>query len=267
MSSLRASSLSVLALAAFSLAGCGLVLDLDPPDSLIEPSDGGMDASVVRDGGGGEDGGGEDGGGEDGGDLDGGAHDSGPDRDARIDVDSGPDSGPLRDSGPRIDAGPITDCQYSSDCADGHFCARPRGQCLGRGVCTPLPLATGCPDIFMPVCGCDWVVYANACEASVAGVSVMQSDACPVESFEGEWCMLAPVAAPIEGCRRCFDDSDCSILFPFCVSSVCRPGGEGICMGDPGGGSCHDQRQCRADQRCEGAVIDECIGADGRCRP
>lgn len=232
------------------LGGCGLALDFDPPDLQRADAgdidggrdghDGGSDASVDPGG---------DGGASDGAVPIDAAHDAGDG--AR---DSGLDTGVL-------DAGVVVPCRTSSDCAVTEHCARLLGRCYGEGVCRPRP--TACPDVADPVCGCDWESYGNPCEASGAGMNVMQRGACPPRLRE--WCALPVLAPADEGCGRCFDDEDCGAVFPFCVASACMPGGEGVCAGNPGLGRCHDARQCRETESCVGSVSDVCLPMDGRC--
>ena len=227
------------------LAGCGLVLDLDPssPSSLDAAvrdagtrDAGSMSDAAARDGGGTRDGGTRDG---------------------------GSDAGQLRDAS-MFDAG--FDCRSSLDCGAGAYCARPRGVCHGPGSCTAMPAA--CPDIADPVCGCDWAMHGNPCDAASRGVNVMQDHACPSISAGGHWCGLVPSGSDPDGCRFCFDDADCTGgLAPICVASSCASGVPGSCAFTAPLGSCYDDRQCRETERCEGASNDACPARQGRCQP
>ena len=70
------------------------------------------------------------------------------------------------------------DCTSNDDCAAGEYCERSVGMCDAVGVCAPRPEA--CIDVWMPVCGCNELTYSNACDAAVAGVSVVGDTACVV---------------------------------------------------------------------------------------
>ncbi|WP_366140076.1 Kazal-type serine protease inhibitor domain-containing protein [uncultured Jannaschia sp.] len=65
-------------------------------------------------------------------------------------------------------------------CADAQFCNYSATGTCGEGdqlgVCSPLP--EFCTFEFNPVCGCDGVIYSNACMASAAGVSVASAEVC-----------------------------------------------------------------------------------------
>jgi hypothetical protein len=64
------------------------------------------------------------------------------------------------------------------ECSEGHFCRAEIGDCRENapGQCTRRPEA--CPDVWMPVCGCDGETYGNSCEALAAGVTVDHAGAC-----------------------------------------------------------------------------------------
>ncbi len=71
--------------------------------------------------------------------------------------------------------GPGEFCDYGED----RFC----GLDDGDGVCRPRP--DGCDDVWMPVCGCDFITYGNACEAHTAGVSVLHEGSCESLGCDG----------------------------------------------------------------------------------
>jgi hypothetical protein len=67
-------------------------------------------------------------------------------------------------------------CASNGDCGDAEYCAKPLGGCEGTGRCEPRP--TACPDVHLPVCGCDGTTYGNRCDAAAAGVSVAHEGEC-----------------------------------------------------------------------------------------
>ncbi len=80
-------------------------------------------------------------------------------------------------------------CTADADCSAGQHCDfAPATSCgdYGAGVCEPNKLA--CPEQDAAVCGCDGMTYANACEASAAGVSVAAEGECAptCEAFDFE---------------------------------------------------------------------------------
>ena len=67
-------------------------------------------------------------------------------------------------------------------CAAGDFCKHPTGACKligGTGVCTVKPVF--CPQVYMPVCGCNGKTYGNSCEAAREGVSLLHDGKCTVK--------------------------------------------------------------------------------------
>lgn len=93
-------------------------------------------------------------------------------------------------------------------CAEGEFCNFPIdaicGAADGPGTCQVRPEV--CTQQFDPVCGCDGVTYGNACEAAVAGVSIVSEGECAdtggsdcggllgLQCAEDEFCSFAPDA-------------------------------------------------------------------------
>lgn len=66
------------------------------------------------------------------------------------------------------------------DCAAGSYCNIPPENACGStdrgGSCEPRP--EFCTREYNPVCGCDGVLYGNACEAAAAGISVAGKGVC-----------------------------------------------------------------------------------------
>jgi hypothetical protein len=123
-----------------------------------------------------------------------------------------PDAGIGGDGSTGVDASDVTSQPDASDvrsggscggrgggtCAADEFCSYALADICGRadatGTCTPMP--TVCPDVVMPVCGCDGVDYSNECEANRAGTSVSTTGMCPVADCRttgcpsGEYCTV-----------------------------------------------------------------------------
>lgn len=45
-------------------------------------------------------------------------------------------------------------------------------------VTRPPPDSVFCPDVFMPVCGCDGMTYGNACELGAANIGLLHAGEC-----------------------------------------------------------------------------------------
>lgn len=116
------------------------------------------DDDAPADGGGGDDVGTVDAGDDDAGDDDAGGDDAGDD-----------DAGDMSCGG-----------LGGGTCAANEFCDYPDDICGaddGTGVCRPRP--EGCPDVEMPVCGCDGSSFGNSCEANSSGNDVNRLGGCP----------------------------------------------------------------------------------------
>lgn len=110
--------------------------------------------------------------------ADGGSEDVGSD-DAPT-ADAGSDAGGDLDAD--LDAGEPVVCggRAGATCNAQSFCDFAGLGCDfadGMGLCAPRPVA--CPEIFMPVCGCDHVTYDNGCLANAAGTDTAMPGPCP----------------------------------------------------------------------------------------
>ncbi len=100
-----------------------------------------------------------------------------------------------------------TGCRSNSDCAATQYCAT--STCGGAGACAVRSMV--CPEIYMPVCGCDGATYASRCHAAGAGVNVARDGACD------------PTTTPDAGSDAAIDtgvDSGAG----FCARALCAAG-------------------------------------------
>jgi len=142
-------------------------------------------------------------------------------------------------------------------CNDGEFCKYPEGICSDaadhQGICTPIP--TICPDVWLPVCGCNGVTYGNECEADAAGVSVLHQGECG----RGACCIADP-----NGTVGCFVSPEA-----VCVSEGGQYQGDGtVCPTDPTIpcgtiiGAC-----CLPDASCRETTSEICLAQGGSPLP
>ncbi len=101
--------------------------------------------------------------------------------------------------------------------------------CTGEGECVPVPPV--CDNSVLPVCGCDFQSYGNACKAGLAKANVKDTGACG-----GGGCT--------EGQNTCGAGSYCAVPKGQC-------GGQGVCI------------QTADPQSCTG-VIDPVCGCDNK---
>jgi Kazal-type serine protease inhibitor domain len=70
-----------------------------------------------------------------------------------------------------------TSCTSPSGCATAQYCDFSNNRCTGAfGSCQARP--QGCTANVDPVCGCDGVVYSNACLAAAAGTDISDLGGC-----------------------------------------------------------------------------------------
>ncbi len=180
-------------------------------------------------------------------------------------------SGPLKPDGPCEAA-----CETNAECDDGEFCARPFGECGGPGHCRTRPSA--CPDVYLPVCGCDEKTYGNACEAAANGVGVRHEGVCESD----QRCESNAECPPVAFCAQ--HEGDCGgvgicrvrpqvcplIWDPVCgcdgqtYGNACEAASHGINVGRRGICDCKGDENCRVGQICVRRVGD-CDGV-GECR-
>ncbi|HEY8078896.1 MAG TPA: hypothetical protein VIF62_32415 [Labilithrix sp.] len=83
-------------------------------------------------------------------------------------------------AGPATGDGQMCGTRGAPPCPAGTFCDYKAGDDCGAsdkpGHCTGTPAA--CPQIEMPVCGCDGKTYGNGCKAASAGYGVKKNGPC-----------------------------------------------------------------------------------------
>ena len=242
-----------------ALVGCGLTLDLEPPDQRPDAAlDSGVsDFGVPKDEG------------PVGSDGFRPPEDLGTERDLSM---SEPDAG--LDGGPP-DLGTPRTCEEG--CLDTEYCQSTLRVCLDNvGICVRRPTASDCAAMEADsVCGCDYRTYRNECAAAAAGVSVAIVNECPDFGDVTDWCDLVAPPQTVTGCVPCYDDADCiertTTAFE-CVGSTCSSDGVGRCAFNLPNGRCYYDRDCDSGERCEGAIRYGCndpsglVPVQGTCR-
>lgn len=112
-------------------------------------------------------------------------------------------------------------CTSNAECPAASYCAKAPGDCAGEGKCAVRPQA--CPDVWLPVCGCDRRTYGNMCEAAAAGVNVAHPGECEPQRCDaanpcpaGQFCELPPGV-----CASGLDAGVCVEIPDLCQNDIC----------------------------------------------
>jgi len=126
-------------------------------------------------------------------------------------------------------------CWKNDMCPKGQYCWYPDGECnfIETGQCKPIPQA--CPDVWIPVCGCDEKTYGNYCEMQAAQQSMLYKGECKPEEIKcggiagqkcpkGMYCKYPAGACNIlGGLGTCTEIPEAC---PFLLDPVCGCDGE-----------------------------------------
>ena len=125
---------------------------------------------------------------------------------------------------PAIGMGQLCGSRGLPECPNEFFCDYPIEAACGAtdlpGTCAPHNPETACPQIYIPVCGCNGQTYGNACTARAAGISVQREGECTnmrCGGFLGTLCPEGMVCVddPSDNCDPRNGGADCI--------GICRP--------------------------------------------
>jgi hypothetical protein len=99
-------------------------------------------------------------------------------------------------------------CTTNADCTSTQYCdhAGTCGTSGTHGTCKARPET--CPDIELPVCGCDGQSYTNSCGAYTKGIDVSDSESCSAPKTGSFFCGTAGKTcdAATTYCQRTYND-------------------------------------------------------------
>jgi Kazal-type serine protease inhibitor domain len=114
-------------------------------------------------------------------------------------------------------------------CAAGEFCAyadRGCGAADGAGVCVRIPEA--CDLDYAPVCGCDGMVYGNACSANAMGVDLAAQGCTAPSGYFSCGGLFCPIDTTY--CEHGFSDVGGEPEFYSCKALPASCGGKADCV-------------------------------------